>query len=38
MRKEQKDQLIDSLCEDIKAYPHLYIANIGGLHSEHTSK
>ncbi|MBR3828984.1 MAG: 50S ribosomal protein L10 [Bacteroidales bacterium] len=38
MRKEQKDQLIDHLCEDIKAYPHLYIADIGGLNSVQTSK
>ena len=38
MRKEQKDQLINSLCEDIKAYPHLYIADIGGLNSVQTSK
>jgi len=38
MRKEQKDQLIDSLCEEIKAYPHLYIADIGGLNSVQTSK
>ncbi|MBP9990720.1 MAG: 50S ribosomal protein L10 [Bacteroidales bacterium] len=38
MRKEQKDQLIDSLCEEIKAYPHLYIADIGGLDSVLTSK
>ena len=38
MRKELKDQLIDSLCEEIKAYPHLYIADIGGLNSVQTSK
>ena len=38
MRKEQKDQLIDSICEEIKAYPHLYIADIGGLDSVLTSK
>ena len=38
MRKEQKDQLIDTLCEEIKAYPHLYIADIGGLDSVLTSK
>ncbi|MBQ9637954.1 MAG: 50S ribosomal protein L10 [Bacteroidales bacterium] len=38
MRKEQKSQLIDSLCEEIKAYPHLYIADIGGLNSVQTSK
>lgn len=38
MRKEQKEQLIDSLCEEIKAYPHLYIADIGGLNSVQTSK
>ena len=38
MRKEQKDQLIDSLCEEVKSYPHLYIADIGGLNSVQTSK
>lgn len=38
MRKEQKDQLIDALCEEIKAYPHLYLADIGGLNSVQTSK
>ena len=38
MRKEQKDQLIDSLCEEIKAYPHIYITDIGGLDSVLTSK
>ncbi|MBR1799477.1 MAG: 50S ribosomal protein L10 [Bacteroidales bacterium] len=38
MRKEQKDQLIDSLCEEIKAYPLIYIADIGGLNSVQTSK
>ena len=38
MRKEQKDQLIDSLCEMIKSCPHLYIADIGGLNSVQTSK
>lgn len=38
MRKEQKDQLIDALCEEVKAYPHIYIADIGGLNSVQTSK
>ncbi len=38
MRKEQKDQLIESLCETIKSCPHLYIADIGGLNSVQTSK
>ena len=38
MKKELKDQLIDHLCEEIKAYPHLYIADIGGLNSVQTSK
>ena len=38
MRKELKDQHIDSLCEEIKAYPSLYIADIGGLNSVQTSK
>ena len=38
MRKELKDQLIDSLCEEVKAYPNIYIADIGGLNSVQTSK
>ena len=38
MRKDLKDQHIDSLCEEIKAYPNLYIADIGGLNSVQTSK
>ena len=38
MRKELKDQLIDRLCEEIKAYPLIYIADIGGLNSVQTSK
>ena len=38
MRKELKDQHIDALCEEIKAYPSLYIADIGGLNSVQTSK
>ena len=38
MRKEQKAQLIDSLYEQVSGYPHLYIADIGGLDSVQTSK
>ena len=38
MRKEQKDQLIGQLCEEIKAYPLIYIADIGGMNSAQTSK
>ena len=38
MRKDQKDQHIDALCEEIKGYAHLYIADIGGLNSVQTSK
>lgn len=38
MRKELKAQLIDSLCEEIKNYSHLYIADIGGFNSVQTSK
>ena len=38
MRKELKDQHIDALCEEIKDYPSLYIADIGGLNSVQTSK
>ena len=37
MRKELKDQLIDQLCEEIKAYPLIYLADIGGLNSVQTS-
>lgn len=38
MRKELKSQLIDTICDEIKNYPHLYIADIGGLDSVQTSK
>ena len=38
MRKELKDQHIDALCEEIKGFPNLYIADIGGLNSVLTSK
>jgi large subunit ribosomal protein L10 len=38
MRKEQKDQLIEAICEEVKAYPHLYLTNIAGLNSVQTSK
>lgn len=38
MRKEQKDQLINAICEEVKSYPHLYLADIGGLNSVQTSK
>ena len=38
MRKELKAQLIDSLYEQVSSYPHLYIADIGGLDSVQTSK
>ena len=38
MRKEQKAQLIDSLYEQVSSYPHLYIADIGGLDSVQSSK
>jgi len=38
MRKELKDQHIDALCEEIKGFPNLYIADIGGLDSVLTSK
>lgn len=38
MKKEQKDQLINSLCEDIKSYPFIYIADIGGLNSAQTNR
>ena len=38
MRKELKDQLIDQLCEEIKSYPLIYIADMGGLNSVQNSR
>lgn len=38
MRIEQKNQLIDHLCDEIKQYPHIYIVDMGGLDSVKTSK
>lgn len=38
MRKEEKNQLIDSLTEQLTANPHLYITDISNLNSENTSK
>jgi len=38
MRKELKAELIDQLAGEIQAYPHLYIADIGGLNSVDTVK
>lgn len=37
MRKEKKEEIINALCEEVKAFPHLYIADIGGLDSTLTS-
>ena len=37
MRKEKKEEIIVALCEEVKAFPHLYIADIGGLNSVQTS-
>ncbi len=37
MRKEQKSQLIDAICEEVKSYPHLYLADLSGLNSVQTS-
>jgi len=38
MRKDLKDQHINALCEELKGYSSLYIADIGGLNSVQTSK
>lgn len=37
MKKEDKNTLINSLVESIKAYPHFYVVDIEGLNAEKTS-
>jgi len=38
MRREDKNVLIDKLTEQIKQYPHFYLADISDLNAEVTSK
>jgi large subunit ribosomal protein L10 len=38
MRREDKNVLIDELTEQIKKYPHFYLADISDLNAEVTSK
>jgi len=38
MRREDKNLLIDKLTEQIKQYPHFYLADISDLNAEATSK
>lgn len=37
MRKEEKTAIIDSLAEQLNAFPNFYIADISGLNAESTS-
>lgn len=38
MKKEVKDQIIESISAQLKEYPNFYIADISGLNAEQTSK
>ena len=38
MKKEEKNQLIESLQSLIEEYPHIYVTDIAGLNAEDTSK
>lgn len=38
MKKEEKNQLIESLYSLIEEYPHIYVTDIAGLNAEDTSK
>lgn len=38
MKKEEKNQLIESLHSLIEEYPHIYVTDIEGLNAEDTSK
>ncbi len=38
MKKELKDQIIQSISEQIKEYPNFYITDISGLNAEQTTK
>lgn len=37
MRKEDKNTLIQSIAETVKAFPHFYVVNVEGLNAETTS-
>ena len=37
MKKEEKAVIIDSLCEQIKAKPHMYVTDITGMNAAATS-
>ena len=38
MRREYKDKLIDSIAEQLKEYPHFYVADISELNAEQTAE
>lgn len=38
MKKEQKNQLVDAIYEQIISCPHFYVTDITGLNAENTSK
>ena len=38
MKKELKDQIIESISAQLKQYPNFYIADIEGLNAENTVK
>ena len=38
MKKELKNQIIENISADLKAYPNFYITDIAGLNAEQTSK
>jgi large subunit ribosomal protein L10 len=38
MKKEEKNQLIDSLKTLVEDYAHVYVTDIAGLNAENTSK
>ena len=38
MKKELKDQIIESISAQIKAYPNFYVTDIAGLNAEQTTK
>ncbi len=38
MKKELKNQIIETISEELKAYPNFYITDIAGLNAGQTSK
>ncbi|MDY6378374.1 MAG: 50S ribosomal protein L10, partial [Bacteroidales bacterium] len=38
MKKELKDQVIESISAQLKEYPHFYVTDISGLNAEDTVK